>query len=41
MQIFLNEMFRRDHTTKAEMEMLFLMVCSRCIVNLLLYCQYK
>lgn len=24
MQIFLNEMFRRDHTTKAEMKMLFL-----------------
>lgn len=33
MQIFWNEMFRRDHTTKAGMKELAFLVCSRCIVN--------
>lgn len=33
MQIFWNEMFRRDHTTKAGVKKLAFLVCSRCIVN--------
>lgn len=33
MQIFWNETFRRDHTTKARVKKLAFLVCYRCIVN--------
>lgn len=41
MQIFWNEMFRRDHTSKAGVKKLAFLVCSRCIVNFTVNCQYK